>query len=149
LGSGPAFSEEEDRMKRIAAFCALGMVAACAQERPAEVSQADEARLATELRDYEPAGPPVSCVNTRELQGNRSAGEGAIIFGGLGRKLWVNRPPAGCPSLDHGRALRTQTTSTRLCRGDIATVFDPVNGISYGGCGLGDFEPYERRPSAG
>ena len=136
-------------MNRSVVLGAIGLVAACADRPPAEISQADEAQLATELRDYEPAGPAVSCVNTRELQGNRSAGEAAIIFGGLGRRVWVNRPPAGCPSLDNGRALKTQTTSTRLCRGDIATVFDPVSGIGYGGCGLGDFEPYERRPSAG
>jgi hypothetical protein len=27
---------------------------------------------------------------------------------------------------------------------DIATVFDPINRIEYGSCGLGDFVPYTR-----
>ncbi len=64
---------------------------------------------------------------------------------GEGGRLWVNHPPAGCPDVTGGRALQIQTTVTQLCRGDIAQVFDPLTGISYGGCGLGDFTPYERR----
>ena len=104
----------------------------------------DEASLAFQLRGYEPDGPPVQCVNTRDLKGNRSAGETAIVFSGVGGRKWVNRPPAGCPSLGSSRALRTTTPGSRLCRGDIATVFDPVARIEYGGCGLGDFKPYRR-----
>ena len=104
----------------------------------------DEASLAFQLRGFEPDGPPVQCVSTRDLRGNRSAGQTAIVFTGTGGRKWVNRPPAGCPDLGSSRALRTRTTGTRLCRGDIATVFDPVARIEYGGCGLGDFEPYRR-----
>ena len=104
----------------------------------------DEASLAFQLRGLEPDGPPVQCVNTRDLKGNRSAGETAIVFSGVGGRKWVNRPPAGCPSLGSSRALRTSTPGSRLCRGDIATVFDPVARIEFGGCGLGDFEPYRR-----
>ena len=136
-------------MKRILAFCALGLVAGCADQAAPELSESDEARISSALANYEQAGRSVDCVNSRDLRGNRSAGEGAIIFDGIGRRVWVNRPPAGCPSLDHGRALRTSTPSTRLCRGDIATVFDPVSGIDYGSCSLGEFTPYDRRPSAG
>jgi hypothetical protein len=104
----------------------------------------DEASLTAQLSGYEPAGPAVQCVSTRDLLGNKSAGETAIVFEGRGGRKWVNRPAAGCPDLGFSRALKTQTPSTRLCRGDIATVFDPVTGFSYGGCGLGDFEPYRR-----
>jgi hypothetical protein len=111
---------------------------------PVDMAASDDASLAGQLRGFEPAGPPVNCVNMRDLQGNRSAGETAIVFSGTGGRLWVNRPPAGCPDLGFSRALRTRTTSTRLCRGDIATVFDPVARTEYGGCGLGDFEPYRR-----
>ena len=120
------------------------LAAGCTTDDPVETAANDEARLAAELRGYEPAGPPVSCVNMRGLQGNRSAGEGAIVFDGAVGRKWVNRPPGGCPTLEFGRALRTRTSSSQLCRGDIATVFDPVARIEYGGCGLGDFEPYRR-----
>jgi hypothetical protein len=135
-------------MKKIIAFAALASAAACAPGEPLETSADDRDALAAELRDYAQAGEPVSCVSLRQLRGNRSVGEGAIVFEGVGsQRLWVNRPPAGCPVLRHGRALRTTTTGTQLCRGDIASVFDPLSGISYGGCGLGDFTPYERRES--
>ncbi len=89
-------------------------------------------------------GPAVSCINQRGLRGNRSLGEGVILFEGRGDTLYVNRPAAGCPVLDFGRALVTRTTSTQLCRGDIATVVDPISGFSHGSCALGDFTPYRR-----
>jgi hypothetical protein len=120
------------------------LAAGCANDEPVETSARDVSRLEAELRGYEPSGPPVSCVNMRTLQGNRSVGEGAIVFDGPSGRKWVNRPPAGCPTLDLGRALRVRTSSSQLCRNDIVTVFDPVSRIEYGGCGLGDFEPYRR-----
>lgn len=104
-----------------------------------------DAALAEELRDYVVAGAPTSCVRQRDLRGNRSAGEGAIIFDGPGSLIYVNRPRGGCPMLGANRALLTRTPSTRLCEGDIATVFDPVSSLEYGGCGLGEFTPYRRR----
>ena len=125
---------------------ALMLAAGCAAEEPPQAQADARAALAAELRDYEPAGAPEGCVQMRQLAGNRSVGNHAIIFASNSRdRIWVNRPAAGCPSLDHGRALQTRTSSTQLCRGDIATVFDPVSGMTYGGCGLGAFEPYRRR----
>ena len=120
------------------------LAAGCTADDGVETSANDEAKLAAQLAGYEPVGPPVSCVNLRDLHGNKSAGEAAIVFEGVGGRKWVNRPAGGCPSLEFGRALRTRTSSSQLCRNDIATVFDPVSGIEYGGCGLGDFEPYRR-----
>ncbi len=135
-------------MKKFAAFTlALSAAAACAPADPIETADRAamaESQLAEALRDRV-AGPPISCVNRRLLRGNRSAGEGAIIFGDVGdRVLYVNNPPAGCPELNSGRALQTQSPSTQLCRGDIVSVFDPLTGFSHGSCGLGDFTPYRR-----
>ena len=134
-------------MKQIIALAALALAAGCAASAEDQsLARADgEAKLAAELRDHRPAGEPVTCVTLRNLGGNRSAGENAIIFEGQGGRLWVNRPPAGCPVLTHGRALNVRTTTSQLCRGDIVSVFDPLNGTDYGSCGLGNFEPYERR----
>jgi hypothetical protein len=39
-------------------------------------------------------------------------------------------------------ALVTRTTSTQLCRGDIAEVLDTAARIPIGGCVFGDFVPY-------
>jgi hypothetical protein len=124
----------------------LILTAGCAMDDRAEADRAadSQAQLSTRLAGYEPDGPPVSCVNMRDLRGNKSAG-GAIVFEGTGRgRLWVNNPPGGCPDLGYGRALRTTTPTTQLCRGDIASVVDTVSGFQDGACGLGDFQPYRR-----
>ena len=133
-------------MKTLVLLASACLVAGCAADTGEGVDMAanDEARLAALLSGFEPDGPPVQCIETRHLQGNRSAGETAIVFTGTGGRKWVNRPAAGCPDLRFSRALKTRTTVARLCRGDIVTVFDPVSRIEYGGCGLGDFEPYRR-----
>ena len=132
-------------MKRSAFLAGIVLLAGCTSERPAEVTAAEQDHLAAALAGYEQAGPPVSCVNLRDLRGNRSVGEGAILFEGTSSAtLWVNRPAGGCPVLDFGRTLVTHTTTSQLCRGDIADVVDPVAHIGYGGCGLGDFTPYRR-----
>lgn len=134
-------------MKHLLLIAAACLAAGCTTDEPGDrvdMRAGDEASLASQLRGFEPAGPPIQCVNSRDLKGNRSAGETAIVFSGVGGRKWVNRPAAGCPDLGFSRALKTRTTGTRLCRGDIATVFDAVSRIEYGGCGLGDFEPYRR-----
>jgi len=133
-------------MKTLVLLASACLVAGCTADTDERVDMMadDESRLAAQLSGFEPDGPPVQCVDTRQLQGNRSAGETAIVFSGSGGRKWVNRPAAGCPDLRFSRALKTRTTGTRLCRGDIATVFDPVSRMEFGGCGLGDFEPYRR-----
>jgi hypothetical protein len=134
-------------MKKIIALVSVLLTAGCmaaSAEQSAQMEADSEARLGAELRNYEQAGPPVSCVNQRDLGGNRSAGD-AIVFDGRTRStIYVNRPAGGCSELQFGRALITRTTGSQLCRGDIATVFDPVSRTEFGGCGLGDFTPYRR-----
>lgn len=132
-------------MNKFAFLAGFALLGACTSERPAEMVASDQTKLSAALAGYEQAGPPTSCVNLRDLRGNRSVGEGAIIFEGTSSAtLWVNQPAGGCPSLDFGRTLITRTTTSQLCRGDIATIVDPVAHIEYGSCGLGDFTPYRR-----
>jgi hypothetical protein len=131
-------------MKKTIALAGLTLaISGCTVAEPPEARMDREAALSTELRDYEQTGPAVSCVSTRDLEGNRTVGD-AVIFERHGRQLWVNRPAGGCPDL-RGNALSVRTSGSRLCRGDIATVVDVSSGVTYGGCGLGDFEPYRRR----
>ena len=132
-------------MKTLLALPLVSLTLGCMAERPMEMSAAAQTQLAEELQGRVQAGPPQSCVSTRTLGGNRSVGEGAIIFRTTGSDLvYVNRPPAGCPEIGIGRAIRVRTTTTRLCAGDIAEIFDPIQNIGYGGCGLGEFTPYRR-----
>lgn len=134
-------------MKKLITFAAIAFCAGCATpsaEEVAEMEANSEAQLAKELRNYEQSGPPVSCVNQRDLGGNRSAGDAIVFDGRTNSVRYVNRPAGGCPDLNFGRTLIVRTTSSQLCRGDIATVLDPVSRTQYGGCGLGEFTPYKR-----
>ncbi|MFN3389916.1 MAG: hypothetical protein ACK40O_13420 [Allosphingosinicella sp.] len=131
-------------MKRIVALAALGLAAACTAEG-IEPTASEEAALAGELSGMV-AGETRACVPSRDLRGNRSVG-GAIVFEGPGDTIYVNRPDAACTGIRHGRAISTRTTSSQLCRGDIVTIFDPVSGAQFGGCGLGDFTTYRPRGS--
>ena len=132
-------------MSRFSSYATSGLAAlagGCAMSADPGPSPAAESELARAL-DGRVAGAPVSCVRLADLGGNRSAGD-AIIFDGHGSRLYLNRPSGGCPSLAFGRALRVRSSTGQLCRGDIVAVFDPTTGTDYGGCGLGDFIPYER-----
>jgi hypothetical protein len=130
-------------MKKLLLLSCAMLAGACAMNDPVDDGPEAETRLAAELKGYRADGPPKSCVSLRELHGNRSVGEGVIVFDAAGRK-WVNRPPAGCPSLNFGRSLLVKTSTSQLCRGDIATVIEPSWGGEFGSCALGDFEPYRR-----
>jgi hypothetical protein len=114
---------------------------AAVTEGPTERARARAARI----MEGRAALDPIVCVGQRQLRGNQSLDEGRILFGGVSdRTVYVNSPPAGCPSLDNGRILITHTTGSQLCRGDIVTVRDPSGGPEVGSCGLGDFTPYRR-----
>ncbi|MGD1148146.1 MAG: hypothetical protein ABR961_09375 [Thermoanaerobaculaceae bacterium] len=138
-------------MKTIIVLSAAILAAGCihnggpeANARAQAQAAKDEATLAAALSGRI-AGPPQDCVSQGDLGGNKSFGRGVILFSGrVNDVVYVNRPPAGCPDLDFGRALKTRTTTTQLCRGDIVTVFDPSSGTEYGGCSLGEFTPYRR-----
>ena len=134
-------------MKTLIPLALLALTAGCmADAPPADAGGDPQTRLAAALQGRVQAGPPVSCVSSRNLGGNESIGQEAILFRTQGRGLvYVNRPRAGCPEIGPGRALRVTTPSTQLCSGEIVTVFDPVSGIEYGGCGLGEFTPYRRQ----
>ncbi|HEY0149436.1 MAG TPA: hypothetical protein VGB70_10580 [Allosphingosinicella sp.] len=135
-------------MKHIIALAALGLAAGCAASTDdrAELRADTDVRLAAELSNYRQSGNTRSCVPLRNLGGNRSVGEGAVVFGS-GSRIWVNRPRDGCPLLRDDRTLILRTTSSQICSGDIVSVVDAQSGIHYGSCALGDFTPLERRRS--
>ena len=90
-------------------------------------------------------GQAQSCVSQRLLRGNKTYGEGVIVFEGqTNSSVYVNRPPNGCPELRYDRALRTRTSTDQLCSNDVVTVFDPTTHMEFGSCALGDFVEYRR-----
>lgn len=123
---------------------AAALTAACSTYAAAPPQDAAGSELAAELSGRA-AEETRSCVSQRDLQGNRTVDDGAaIIFSGPGDRIYVNRPPAGCPSLGSGRSLVIKSTMDRLCRGDIVDVVDLSSRIHYGSCSLGDFVPYRK-----
>jgi len=91
------------------------------------------------------AGKAQSCVSQRLLRGNKSYGEGVLVFEGQSNSVvYVNRPPNGCPELRWDRALKTRTTTDQLCSNDVVTVIDPRGGMTFGSCALGDWTPYRK-----
>ncbi len=130
-------------MKKLIAVTLGLAAAACTPAEPLALTpgQEDDLAAATQGRT---AGAPVDCVNLRDLGDNRSIGEGAVLFRTTtSGTIYVNRPAGGCPDLE-GRTMVVRTPSTRLCRGDIVNVVDPVSRSSFGSCALGDFTPYTR-----
>ena len=138
-------------MKTIILLSVAILVAGCTHGGGPEASAGAQSQVAKDEADLAAAlsgriaGPPQDCVSERDLGGNKSYGRGVILFSDrTDDVVYVNRPPTGCPDLNPGRALKTRTTSAQLCRGDIVLVFDPVSGMEFGGCALGEFTPYRR-----
>ncbi len=138
-------------MRAVSFVCAAVLVVGCthsggrgAGARADAESVNAEADLAAALGDRL-AGSAQECVDRRDLGPNVSFGRGIILFGGrLDNVVYVNRPQSACAGLTAGGGLGVRTISTRLCSGDIVTVFDPLSGVEYGGCTLGAFTPYRR-----
>jgi hypothetical protein len=137
--------QDGGRMKPLVSIlgaAAAGATASAAPE-PVERAGAPPSAVAAAVRGRT-AGPPVSCISRVGLRSTRAIA-GALVFEGRGGVLYVNEGVAGCGALAFGRAIRTAGPTARLCRGDIVTAFEPVSGMEFGGCALGEFVPYRRR----
>ena len=134
----------ESPMKPVIAFLVAVSAAGCLSAgSPAELSAQGQARLDRALAGRT-AGPAATCIVQRDIRRSRTIADGVMLFEGPNDVLWVNRGTGGCQVLRYGRAFRTVTPSTSLCRGDIVTAFDPTSGIEFGGCSLDEFVPYRR-----
>jgi hypothetical protein len=138
-------------MKSIIMLCAAILVAGCTSSAAPEAGAPAQAQAAGHEADLaaalsgRTAGPPQDCVTEADLGGSQAYGKDVIVFSGRAEDVvYVNRPAGGCPGLEFGRAIKIQTPAARLCRGDVVTVFDPLSGIGFGGCSLGEFTPYRR-----
>jgi hypothetical protein len=131
-------------MKKLVLGSLLMAAAGCAAQAPPAMTAAQQSDFDKVIANRT-AGPAQTCVSQRLLRGNKTYGEGVIVFEGTTNStVYVNRPPYGCPELRWDRALRTRTTTDQLCSNDVVTVFDPVAKMEYGSCALGDFIPYRR-----
>lgn len=60
---------------------------------------------------------------------------------------WWRNTGAACPAYAADRALATDSTSNRQCRGDLVRVFGAFSRIQYGGCVLGSWEKVAGPPA--
>ena len=129
-------------MKLLTLLLGPALAAGCAMQEGVERAGPDESAIAEAVQGRV-AGPAVACVSQRGLRNTRTIA-GALLFEGPGDVIYVNRGAGGCQALAHGRAIRTRNPIGNLCSGDIVTAFEPVSGIEFGGCSLGEFVPYRR-----
>jgi hypothetical protein len=94
---------------------------------------------------YQPTGETKRCVPLRHLRESRILDAQTIFFRSVGKKAYVNRLPRKCPRLVAEERFSYSTTIGQLCNTEIITVIDSM-GSSWGGCGLGDFEVWQRKP---
>ena len=142
-------------MKYIVMLSAALLVAGCIHRGQTEATagaksqdQDAESRRAAALTGRT-AGTPQDCIGEFDLGSQETYGRHAILFTSRNDDVvYVNRPPAGCPGLSYGQGIKVRTPMSRLCRGDVVTVFDPVSKMDIGGCGLGPFTPYRRTVTA-
>lgn len=127
----------------LAAVALAGCMSATASpEVEAARAAREDAELAKALRGRVPAGEPQSCITMRDIRSSRTVGKSTIIYEMGGGLAYRNDFGGSCVGLDASSALITRTPSTRLCRGDIATVADLPAGVTTGSCVYGDFVPY-------
>jgi len=88
----------------------------------------------------------VDCLQSRSIQQAEAASD----------RHWYARTRDGkwyrntmdCPGLAPRRALVHVSPIGSQCRGDIVQVVDfTMGGVSFGGCGLGDWEPVDGPPA--
>jgi hypothetical protein len=133
-------------MMRYLAPLILGLaVSACTAAPPAETAQivaAQQAKLA-DLTAGKIAGQPQSCLNTYHQNDMVVIDDNTIAFRQGRQRVYVNHMMGPCSNLaSGGNALVTKTTTTQLCRGDIAQIFDTSIKMTVGSCSFGDFVPY-------
>ena len=132
-------------MKKIGILALAAVAGSCAPSPPNPAMIAREQAHFAQLTADKVAGPPRSCIPSWRADDMIVIDDNTIAFRDRPSRLYVNHMQSGCLGIDHGRnALITRTTSTELCRGDIAQVLDTAAHMVVGSCVFGDFVPYIR-----
>lgn len=103
------------------------------------------AGLAAPALAAEPTTPETrDCLQNRSIRAKRlSAEQGYFVQTSQG---WWRNTAGGCPAYGPRRAISTNSTADRQCKGDVVQVFDAQTRIGYGGCPLGAWEKLAAAP---
>ncbi len=125
----------------VAALAALALaVPAAARDRAAE--RAAEAERVAAL----PAtGEARRCLMTRNIQETRMIDARTLLVRESASRWFRVTLPAACPGIGDNRTIVWRSPQHQACAGDPFEVIDPISGITYGACTLGDFQPVDNR----
>ena len=108
---------------------------------PVQMTAAEQAELAR-LTAGTVAGPPISCLQHYQADDMITVNENTVAFRDGRSRVYLNGMQGGCPNLRPPYALVTKSSSSQLCRGDIAEIVDTSAHMTVGSCVFGDFIPY-------
>ena len=124
-------------------LCLAVLLAAAAPAFAAQSTQErGEAELAKQIAGLVP-GKPVQCIQLSQADGSTIIDGTAIVYRGIGGKLYVNRPH-GAEMLREDDIPVQYVYGSQLCRMDQVKLLDRSTRTERGFANLGDFVPYSK-----
>jgi len=129
---------------RTLSFCLAAVLLGSAPSVLARASlqERGEAELATQLAGRV-QGKPVDCVPLGRIEGQTIVDGTAIVYRGMGRTIWVNRP-RGAEMLREDDVPVQFVYGSELCSLDQVKLLDRSTRMERGFIGLGQFVPYTK-----
>jgi hypothetical protein len=114
----------------------------CALLLGAAPALAAEKAPRTDPMTLKATGEPRTCIPNRANISTKQSGDSVLMF--RSGSIWFrNELRARCPMMRDDRVLIFRTTTTQYCELDPFEIVDPVSGINFGICSLGQFTPVE------
>lgn len=105
----------------------------------------DNTALAEALAGYERTGETFSCLSTQQIDDIDPIDDEHWLITTRGGDTYLNTVSGGCFNADSAFTYLTyNTTTSRLCRGELVRVIDSTSRMVQGSCALGAYE--ELRP---
>lgn len=131
-------------LKWVLASAAVVAAAGCATAREAEEMSAE---VAERLAEFEPTGETQTCLSVSQIRSIDPLDEWRFLVR-AGGGYYLNEVSGRCNDADRaGNRLQYTISTGQLCRNEIITVVDNINGFTVGSCGLGDFQKLEKTVS--
>ncbi len=128
-------------------LCLVALLACAAPALAAQSTQErGEAELAKQVAGLVP-GKPVQCISLAQSDGSNIIDGTAIVYRGMGGKLYVNRP-RGAEMLREDDIPVQYVYGSQLCRMDQIRLLDRSTQMERGFANLGDFVPYTKPAKA-
>lgn len=125
-----------------AMIAAIGAGCATAREAP-EMSEKVSQRLA----EFEATGEVRSCLGVTQIRQIDALDDWRFLVR-AGGTYYLNEVSGRCNGADRSSNRLQYTIPTgQLCRNEIITVVDNLNGFTVGSCGLGSFQELAEKPS--